>query len=220
MIDLAKLFSWEESLAAELFTNCRDAAEILTELSDFVANLGSKLPASEYLELAPGVFAHRSAKIHPSSYLGGPSIIGPQAELRYNVYLRGPAIIDAKVCIANAGEIKNAILLKGATCPHYNYVGDSIVGRSAHLGAGVICSNLRSDGQAVKIPVANEYWLTGRRKFGALIGDEVEIGCQSVLNPGTVLGPRTRVYPLTSVLGVHAADSLIGKRPEEGRAKL
>ncbi len=212
MFDWSEFFNAEHSLAQALFEQAPDPAWLLGELSAFCQGLMSKL-GQEYKLLQDAVYVHETATIHESAYIAGPAIIGPAVDIRYAVYLRGSVILDEGVTLANSTEVKNAVLLRGATCPHYNYVGDSLLGPKAHLGAGVILSNLRSDRQNIVIDYRGEQWATGRHKFGAVIGEACEIGCQSVLNPGTLLGKGSQVYPLTSLRGYFPANSKVGHRP-------
>lgn len=206
---LSDLFTYDDSLAKDLLERAENLWDPLAQLKDYILDLQQKLDPAEYEEIADGVFAHKTAKIHPSCYLNGPAIIGPEAELRFLVYLRGPVLLDRKVVLATATEVKNSILLEGATCPHYNYVGDSIMGQHAHVGAGVIFSNLRGDRGNITLRLPEGRQETGRHKFGAFLGDYVEVGCNSVLNPGTIIGKHSRVYPLTNVLGFHPENSII-----------
>ncbi len=206
---LSDLFTYDDSLAKELLERAENLWDPLDQLNDYVLELQQTLDPAEYTEVADGVFAHQTAHIHPSCYLNGPMIIGPEAELRFSVYLRGPVILDRKVVLATATEVKNAILLEGATCPHYNYVGDSIMGKHAHIGAGVIFSNLRGDRGNINLYLPEGKIETGRRKFGAYLGDNVEVGCNSVLNPGTILGKNCLVYPIRNVRGYHPENSVI-----------
>ncbi len=185
--------------------------EILGELDELVAALGTTLPHDTYEEAGDGIWIARSARVERGVHIAGPCIIGAGSEIRQGAYIRGSALIGDGCVVGNSTEVKNAILFDGAKAPHFSYIGDSVVGHRVHLGAGVILSNLRSDGGRVVVRVAPPI-TTQRRKVGAMIGDGCEIGCQSVLNPGTVLGQGSVVYPLTSVRGVWAPGSRIDGR--------
>lgn len=212
MFDWSEFFAIDNLISTELFKRVEDPAEVLNELGDYIKEVGPKL-GSEYSELGHEIWVHNSAKIDPVAHLTGPVIIGPDVEILYTVYLRGNVILERGAKLANSTEVKNAILLPNACCPHFNYVGDSIMGYKAHLGAGVILSNLRSDRQNIEIKMPNGNWQTGRHKFGAVLGDCVEVGCQSVLNPGTLVGKDSKIYPLSSICGYFPANSKVGNRP-------
>ena len=174
--------------------------EALAGLADFVSSLGRSLPPDLYEERAAGVFVAKSAKIHPSATLIGPAVICEGAELRTGAFLRGGVLVGRGATVGNASELKNCILFDMAAAPHYNYVGDSVLGYRAHLGAGAVTSNLRADRREVGVRIGESVRLpTGRRKCGAFLGDFAEIGCHAVLNPGSVIAPHATVYPLTSV---------------------
>ncbi len=185
--------------------------EVLDTLGARICALGETLPTRLYRRVADTIWVARSARVAESACLAGPCIIGEGAEIRHCAYIRGTALIGKGCVIGNSTEVKNAILFDGASAPHFNYIGDSILGCGVHLGAGVILSNLRSDGSAVVVRIDPPVD-TGRRKLGAVIGDGCEIGCHAVLNPGVILGRGCRVYPLTSVTGAWAANSHIGGR--------
>ena len=176
--------------------------EVLDELKEFIEKLGRSLPSEEYDQPVPGVWVAKSAQVAPSALLTGPCIIGPEAEVRHCAFIRGSALVGAGAVVGNSVELKNCILLDGAQVPHFNYVGDSILGYKAHMGAGAVTSNLKSDKSLVCIRQDEEILVTGRKKLGALVGDEAEVGCNSVLNPGTVIGRESNVYPLSCVRGV------------------
>ncbi|MBQ7935316.1 MAG: UDP-N-acetylglucosamine pyrophosphorylase [Clostridia bacterium] len=188
--------------------------EILPQLKDFILALGETLSAEDYDRPAQTVWIHKSAKVAPTAHIGERVIIGAETEVRHCAFIRGDALIGKSAVVGNSTEIKNALLFDGVQVPHYNYVGDSILGHKAHLGAGVVLSNFRSDHGAVPIHWQGKRIETGLRKFGAILADGADIGCNSVLNPGTVIGRNTVVYPLSMVRGVVAANSIYKKQGE------
>ncbi|MCI8915897.1 MAG: UDP-N-acetylglucosamine pyrophosphorylase [Oscillospiraceae bacterium] len=200
------LFDLSHTLAGDYLARFEYPWQALDGIKDLILSLGPAL-GEDYEERAPQVWAHETAKIAPTAFLGAPCIIGPRTEVRHCAFIRGSALVGAGCVVGNSVELKNVILFDGVQVPHYNYVGDSILGYRSHMGAGSITSNVKSD----KTPVAvkNEGWTveTGRKKFGAILGDCVEVGCNSVLNPGTVVGPRTNIYPLSCVRGAVPGDS-------------
>ena len=186
--------------------------EILADLSDLIRAWGQTLSRDDYTEITPGVFLARDVRVSPTATIAGPCIVGAGSEIRSGAFLRGSTLIGRGCVIGNSTEVKNAILFDGVKAPHFNYIGDSILGFGAHLGAGAILSNMRCDGVSIVLrttpPIS-----TKRRKLGSVIGDGCEIGCHAVLNPGTILGRGSIVYPLTSVRGVHPEGSrLTGTR--------
>lgn len=180
--------------------------EILADLSDLIRAWGQTLSRDDYTEITPGVFLARDVRVSPTATIAGPCIVGAGSEIRSGAFLRGSTLIGRGCVIGNSTEVKNAILFDGVKAPHFNYIGDSILGFGAHLGAGAILSNVRCDGAPIVLrttpPIS-----TKRRKLGSVIGDGCEIGCHAVLNPGTILGRGSIVYPLTSVRGVHPEGS-------------
>lgn len=180
--------------------------QALEGLSAFIEKLGKTL-GGDYVEISPMAWVHKSAKVAPTAYIGAPAIIGANTEVRHCAYIRGSALVGESCVVGNSAELKNVILFDGVQTPHYNYVGDSILGYKAHMGAGAITSNVKSDKTPVVIHGEKDM-PTGLKKVGAFLGDFVEVGCNSVLNPGTVIGRRTSVYPLSSVRGVIPADSI------------
>ncbi len=194
------LFCCETPYLKPLFDEAEYPWEILPKIKDYIKKLITDgLPG--YEEIEPEVWVHKSVKIYPNVTLIGPTIIGEGCEIRPGAFIRG-AVITGKDCvIGNSTEMKNAVLLDKVQVPHYNYVGDSVLGNHAHMGAGSICSNLKADGKSVVIK-GDENYETGLRKIGGILGDEADVGCGCVLNPGTVIGKNTSVYPLTSVRGV------------------
>lgn len=196
-----ELFDLSHTLAAPLFEGKEWPWQVLDELKDFILKLGESLPAGEYDQPQPGVWVAKSAKVAPTALLGAPCIIGPEAEVRHCAFIRGSALVGAGAVVGNSVELKNVILFDNVQTPHYNYVGDSVLGYKSHMGAGSITSNVKSDKTLVAVRNGGETIETGRRKFGAILGDHVEVGCNSVLNPGTVLGRGASVYPTSSVRG-------------------
>lgn len=188
--------------AAALFLETAYPWEVLPRIGAFVRALGPTLPADEYDEVEEGVWLHRSVKRYPGVTIAAPAVIGPDTELRPGAFLRGNVLVGRGCVVGNSTELKNCILFDRVQVPHYNYVGDSILGRGAHLGAGAICSNVRTDKQNVVVHGADGAdYPTGLRKFGAILGDGADVGCNSVLCPGAVLGPGAQVYPLSRVRG-------------------
>ena len=188
--------------------------EVLPKISAFILELGSTLPAEEYDKVGENVWIAKTAKVAPTAYIGGPAIIGKDAEVRHCAFIRGNAIVGEGAVVGNSTELKNVVLFNKVQVPHYNYVGDSILGYKAHMGAGSITSNVKSDKKLVVVKDGQERIETGLKKFGAMLGDEVEVGCGSVLNPGTVVGPHSNIYPLSSVREVVPANSIYKKRGE------
>ncbi len=186
--------------AARLFTETTYPWEILPRIKAFILELGETLPADEYDHPQADVWIHKTAKVFPSAYIAGPAIIGAETEVRHCAFIRGSALVGKGCVIGNSTELKNCILFDKVQVPHYNYVGDSILGAYAHMGAGSICSNVKSDKTPVAVHGA-ETIETGLKKFGAILGDHAEIGCNSVLCPGTIVGANASVYPLSRVRG-------------------
>ncbi len=181
--------------------------EALSGIKETILSLAANLNAEEYREMAPQVWVHKSAQIAPTAYLGAPCIIGENTEVRHGAFIRGSALIGNHCVVGNSCELKNVILFDNVQVPHYNYVGDSILGYRSHMGAGAVTSNVKSDRTPVAVKGECEI-ATGLKKFGAMLGDGVEVGCNSVLNPGTVVGKNTNIYPLSSVRGVIPANSI------------
>ncbi len=200
IMDTISLFDLSRSLAGEYLSGFRYPWEALDGLCAWIAEKQKTL-SSEYRELSMGVFAHESARIAPTALLMPPCIVGARAEIRHGAFIRGAALIGEDAVVGNSTEIKNSILFDGAQAPHFNYVGDSILGYHSHMGAGAITSNVRLDKAPVVIRLSAGSLETGRKKCGAMIGDFAEIGCHAVLNPGCVIGKRAVVYPLVSVRG-------------------
>ena len=174
----------------------------LDGIKDLIMTLGPTLPKEEYHEMVPNVWVHKTAIIYPSAWMGAPCIIGPRSEVRHGAFIRESALVGADCVVGNSVELKNVILFDNVQVPHYNYVGDSILGYKAHMGAGSLTSNIKSDKTPVVVKSGTESMETGLIKFGAMVGDHVEVGCNSVLNPGTVVGRNSNIYPLSCVRGV------------------
>ncbi len=207
MIKNTELFDFKNSIAAPLFEKYEYPWEILPDIKEFILNL-TKKGLEDYEEIRHNIYVGKNVKIAENVVIEPPCIIGHGTEIRPGAYIRGSVITGENCVIGNSSEIKNALLLDKVAVPHYNYVGDSILGNHSHMGAGSICSNLKSDGKAVVIHGESEI-NTGLRKIGAILGDGADIGCGCVLNPGTVIGKNTSVYPLTMLRGVYESNSII-----------
>lgn len=214
MISIQALYDLSHTLAAPLLEKLQYPWEALPEISGFLRALGPTLPEAEYDHPAELVWIAKSAVVAPTASITGPCIIGPQAEIRHCAFIRGNALVGAGAVVGNSTELKNVILFDKVQVPHYNYVGDSILGYRAHMGAGAITSNVKSDKKLVIIKDGPAQMETGLKKVGAMIGDGVEIGCGSVLNPGAVIGRGSRVYPLSSVRGVIPANCVYKRQGE------
>ena len=190
------------TLAASLFEETEYPWEVLPRIKDFVLALGPTLDGSEYERVADQVWIHRSCKVYDTAVILGPTIIGAETEVRPSAFIRGSVLVGRNCVVGNSTELKNCILFDRVQVPHYNYVGDSVFGYRAHTGAGAICSNVKSDKTSVAVHGPEGELPTGLRKFGAILGDHVEVGCNSVLCPGTVIGQNSNVYPLSRVRGV------------------
>lgn len=211
---ITNLYNLNETIAKDLFEGATYPWEVLPKISSFILTLGATLSEEEYEKVGENVWIAKSAKVAPTAYINGPAIIGKEAEVRHCAFIRGNAIVGEGAVVGNSTELKNVVLFNKVQVPHYNYVGDSILGYKAHMGAGSITSNVKSDKKLVVVKAGEERIETGLKKFGAMLGDEVEVGCGSVLNPGTVVGPRSNIYPLSSVREVIPADSIYKKRGE------
>ena len=198
---ISNLLDLNETIAAELFEGKTYPWEVLPEIGEFIMKLGPTLSPFEYECREGNIWIARSATVAPTAYIHGPAIIGKDAEVRHCAFIRGNAIVGEGAVVGNSTELKNVILFNKVQVPHYNYVGDSILGFKAHMGAGSITSNVKSDKKLVVVHTGEGNIETGLKKFGAMLGDCVEVGCNSVLNPGTVLGPNVNVYPTSSVRG-------------------
>lgn len=203
------LYSFEHTIAAPLFEKSVYPWEILKEISAFISEISDTLDKEIFKEISPGVFAAKNAKIASSAYICAPAIIGEESEIRHCAYIRGNVIIGKRCVVGNSTEMKNSIIFDNVQIPHYNYVGDSVIGYKSHLGAGAITSNVKSDKSPVSILYNGKRIETGQKKLGAMIGDAVEVGCGSVLCPGTVIGKNTTVYPLLRVRGFVPENSIL-----------
>jgi len=201
-LTVAKLFDLSQTQAETLLNRFQYPWEALPHIKEFILALGPSLPKDEYEEIKENVWAAKSAVIFPTAYLNGPVIIGKNTEVRHGAFIRGSALVGDSAVVGNSTELKNVILFDNVQVPHYNYVGDSILGYKSHMGAGSITSNVKSDKLLVVVKDGAEQVETGRKKVGAMLGDRVEVGCNSVLNPGTVIGPDSNVYPTSCVRGV------------------
>lgn len=194
--------------ARPLFEQVEYPWEVLPLLKNFIRALGKSLPAEEYEEVSPEVWIAKTATVAPTAFIAAPTIIGPDTEVRHCAFIRGSALIGAGCVVGNSTEIKNSILFDGVQVPHYNYVGDSVLGRRAHMGAGSITSNIKADKKNIVVRGDGMQAETGLRKFGAVLGDEADVGCNTVLNPGSVVGRGTNIYPLSFVRGYVPAKSI------------
>lgn len=208
---IKNLYNLEETIAKNLLEEATYPWEVLSKIEEYILKIGEELSKEDYNKVGENVWIAKSAKVAPTAYINGPAIIGENAEVRHCAFIRGNAIVGNNAVVGNSTELKNVILFNNVQVPHYNYVGDSILGYKAHMGAGSITSNVKSDKKLVVIKNGDEMIETGRKKVGAMIGDNVEVGCGSVLNPGTVIGRDSNVYPLSSVRGVVKAHSIYKK---------
>ena len=217
-LKISNLYDLNETIAAKVFEDCTYPWEVLAKIGDFIVELGNSLPEDEYEKRGENIWVHRTANVFPSAYIAGPAIIGKDAEVRHCAFIRGKAIVGEGAVVGNSTELKNVILFNKVQVPHYNYVGDSVLGFKSHMGAGSITSNVKSDKTLVHVKgnVDGQSFdiATGLKKFGAMLGDNVEVGCGSVLNPGTIVGRESNIYPLSSVRGFIPAGSIYKKQGE------
>lgn len=211
---IENLLDLNETIAKDLFAGKTYPWEVLPEIKDFIVKLGKTLDPEEYDYREGDIWIARSAKVAPTACINGPAIIGKDAEIRHCAFIRGNAIVGEGAVVGNSTELKNVVLFNKVQVPHYNYVGDSVLGFKAHMGAGSICSNVKSDKKLVVVKNGSEQIETGIKKFGAMLGDHVEVGCGSVLNPGTVIGRNSNIYPLSPVRGCVPANSIYKSRNE------
>ncbi len=211
---ISNLYTLEETIAADLFEGAVYPWELLPKISGFILELGEKLPVDRFTRVKENVWVANTAKVAPTACINGPAIIDEDAEIRHCAFIRGNAIVGKGAVVGNSTELKNVILFNKVQVPHYNYVGDSILGFKSHMGAGSITSNVKSDKTLVVVRDGKEQIETGMKKFGAMLGDNVEVGCNSVLNPGTVIGRNTNVYPASMVRGCIPEGSIYKKRGE------
>lgn len=203
-----QLYTLSETIAEELLRQTEYPWEVLPYIGDFIIQLGNRLPAERYEKRGENIWIAKSATVYPSACIHGPVIIDEEAEIRHCAFIRGNAIVGKGAVVGNSTELKNVILFNQVQVPHYNYVGDSVLGYKAHMGAGSITSNVKSDKTLVTVKSEDGCIETGLKKLGAMLGDEVEVGCNSVLNPGTVIGKRSNVYPTSAVRGYIPPDSI------------
>jgi len=208
MVEIKNLLDLEHTIAASLFEGKTYPWEVLDEIKGFILELGPTLPAEEFYSPCEGVWIAKDATVFPSAYIGAPCIIDHGAEIRHCAFIRGSAIVGKNAVVGNSCELKNVILFDNVQTPHYNYVGDSVLGYKAHMGAGSITSNIKSDKTNVSVKDPEGTIETDRRKIGAILGDNVEVGCNSVLNPGTIVCRRSNIYPCSCVRGVIPPDSI------------
>jgi NDP-sugar pyrophosphorylase family protein len=213
-ITVKELFDLENRLIAPLFDDVQFAFEVLPQIGNFIKKIGPMLDSSIYENQGENIWIAKSAKVAASASITGPCIIGENTEIRHCAFIRGNAFIGNNCVVGNSTELKNVVLIERVQVPHYNYVGDSVLGTGSHLGAGAITSNVKSDKSLVKLKSGDEVIETGLKKFGAMVGDNVEVGCGSVLNPGTVIGKNSNVYPLSSVRGYIPPNSIYKKAGE------
>lgn len=213
-ITIENLYDLKETIAADLFTEAEYPWEVLPRIHDFILELGKRLPEEIFEKRGEDIWVAKSAKVAPTACLNGPLIIDEEAEIRHCAFVRGNAIVGKGAVVGNSTELKNVVLFNKVQVPHYNYVGDSVLGFKSHMGAGSITSNVKSDKTLVVVKNGEEKIETGLKKMGAMLGDHVEVGCNSVLNPGTVIGRNSNVYPTSCVRGVIPAGHIF-KRPGE-----
>ena len=208
MLKTSDVFDLTHTLAADLLERTEYPWEALGGIKQFIIEIGRTLPADEYEEVSEQVWIARDAKIYPNNYIAGPCIIGHETEVRPGAFVRGSALVGSHCVVGNSTELKNVILFDNVQVPHYNYVGDSILGYRSHMGAGSITSNVKSDKKLIVVRCGEERIETGLKKMGAMLGDGVEVGCNSVLNPGTVIGRNSNVYPTSCVRGTVPANCI------------
>ncbi|MBE5767997.1 MAG: UDP-N-acetylglucosamine pyrophosphorylase [Clostridiales bacterium] len=208
MITIRELYDLSHTRASDYLSAFTYPWEALKGIKELILSLGENLPEDEFDQPAPGVWVHRTAVVAPTAYLGAPCIIGAKTEVRHGAFIRGSALVGDGCVVGNSVELKNVILFDSVQVPHYNYVGDSILGYKSHMGAGSLTSNVKSDKTLVVVHNGAEHIPTGLKKFGAMLGNFVEVGCNSVLNPGTVIGCNSNVYPLSCVRGVVPENSI------------
>ena len=212
-LQIKNLYDLNETIAAKLFEGAVYPWELLSKISSFIIELGNTLPEDKFEKRGENVWVAKSANVYPTATINGPCIIDEEAEVRHCAFIRGNAIVGKGAVVGNSTELKNVVLFNKVQVPHYNYVGDSVLGYRAHMGAGSITSNFKSDKSQVVVHGEEEIE-TGLRKFGAMLGDDVEVGCNSVLNPGTVVCKNSNIYPVSCVRGVVPADSIYKNKTE------
>lgn len=213
-LKISNLYTLQETMAKELMEQYEYPWEVLPHIGEFIMELGPKLPKEEYEQRKENIWIHKTATVFDSAYINGPCIIGRDTQVRQCAFIRGNALVGENCVVGNSTELKNVILFNVVQVPHYNYVGDAILGFHSHMGAGSITSNVKSDKTKVTVKTPEGRIETGLKKFGAMLGDYVEVGCNSVLNPGTVIGSHTNVYPLSMVRGYVPANSIFKRQDE------
>lgn len=213
-ITVKELYDLKETVASQLFEGVTYPWEVLPKIHDFIIQLGRSLPRDIYEEKGENIWIAKSAKVAPTACLNGPLIVDEEAEIRHCAFVRGNAIVGKGAVVGNSTELKNVVLFNKVQVPHYNYVGDSVLGFKSHMGAGSITSNVKSDKTLVTVKGKDIQIETGLKKMGAMLGDNVEVGCNSVLNPGTVIGRNSNIYPTSMVRGVVPANSIYKTRTE------
>ena len=211
---IKNLYNLDETIAKELLEKFEYPWEVLPEINDFILEIGPKLDPEVYELKGENIWIAKSANVYPSAYIKGPAIIGENAEVRHCAFIRGKAIVGNNAVVGNSTELKNVILFNNVQVPHYNYVGDSILGYKSHMGAGSITSNVKSDKKLVEVHLDDTKIETHMKKIGAILGDYVEVGCGSILNPGTIVGRHSNIYPLSSVRGYVAGHSIYKNKNE------
>lgn len=214
------LFDFSQTIAKDIFEGTTYPWEVLSKIGDFICTLGSTLPEEEYEKRGENIWVAKSANVASTAYINGPAIIGKDAEIRHCAFIRGNAIVGEGAVVGNSTELKNVLLFNKVQVPHYNYVGDSILGYKSHMGAGSITSNVKSDKTLVTIAYEGQKVETKLKKMGAILGDNVEVGCNSVLNPGTVVGRETNIYPLSMVRGYVPEKSIYKKQGEVAEKRV
>lgn len=213
-LSISELLDLKQTIAAEAFEGCTYPWEVLSKIKDVILRIGPTLSKEKYDQVDTDVWIAKSAKIAASASISGPAIIGKNAEVRHCAFIRGNAIVGEGAVVGNSTELKNVILFNKVQVPHFNYVGDSVLGYCSHMGAGCITSNVKSDKSLVKVKIENEIIETGLKKFGAILGDFVEVGCNTVLNPGSIVGKNVNIYPLSMVRGYIPAGNIYKKAGE------
>lgn len=208
MLTIKDLYTLDETIAKDAFEGCTYPWEVLPKISEFIVKLGNSLPSDIFEKRGENIWVAKNANVAPTACLNGPLIIDEEAEIRHCAFIRGNAIVGKGAVVGNSTELKNVILFNKVQTPHYNYVGDSILGFKSHMGAGSITSNVKSDKTLVVVKAGDEQIETGIKKVGAMLGDNVEVGCNSVLNPGTIIGKGSQVYPVSCVRGVIPENSI------------
>lgn len=213
-IKIINMYDLSHTMAGDALNKFEYPWEVLPHIGEIIIEIGKKLSPEEYRMEGDNVWVSKTAKIYPGNYIAGPAIIGPGTEVRPGAFIRGNALVGSGCVIGNSTELKNCIIFDNVQVPHYNYVGDSVLGYKSHMGAGAVTSNVKQDKTNVTIDICGEKTDTGLKKFGAMLGDNVEVGCNAVLNPGTVIGRDSRVYPLSMVRGFVPSGSIYKKQGE------